>query len=152
MAKVPAMHGIVRGYVVARDVQKERVLNGYIIECGAGSSVRGIQALVNAGSDHVIVEAQVAHRGARREDLHPIRMGTARIMASGLKIVERLAWIAGIRSHGPQPRVVHRRPGLVVASRVRVELILAVVMDKQPVVYVVFATHENTVAVRRVSP
>jgi len=79
-------------------------------------------------------------------------MGTARIMASGLKIVERLAWIAGIRSHGPQPRVVHRRPGLVVTSRVRVELILAVVMDKQPVVYVVFAPHENTVAVRRVSP
>jgi hypothetical protein len=147
MTKIPAMHGILGIDVDADGVQKESILDGYIIKCRAGMPVRGIQTLVDAGSDHVIVEAQGTHRGARGEDLQPVRMGTARIVAGGLQIVEWLTWIPGMRPHGAQPRVVHRRPGLVVATRVRVERILAVVMNQQPVVDVVFPAHEDAVAV-----
>jgi hypothetical protein len=75
---------------MAGRIQEKRVFDRDIIKCCVSDRIGGIETLVETRSEHVIVEGQPGHRGARREDLHPVRMGTAWVVAKGLEIVERI--------------------------------------------------------------
>jgi hypothetical protein len=96
---------------IAEDVgtggaQEERVLDRYVVECGASAPVRRIQTRVGTRPEHIEVEGQPAHRGARREDLHSVRMGAARVVARGLQVIERLVRVSWMRPDRTQPRII----------------------------------------------